>query len=91
VPKQLNIRSDEAYETARRLAHRLGTTTTEAVVKALRHLDSETFKLPAYEDLTPEQKAEYEEFRALARQARLEAKNPGFSEDDLYDEYGLPK
>lgn len=89
--KQLNIRSDEAYERAHRVAKQLGTTTTNAVVLALRSIDEEPLKLPTYNDLTPAQKAELDEFLALARKARAEMTNPGFSEDDLYDENGLPK
>ena len=36
MPRQLNIRSDEAYETAHRLADHLGETTTKVVEDALR-------------------------------------------------------
>ncbi|MGL4437770.1 MAG: type II toxin-antitoxin system VapB family antitoxin [Bosea sp. (in: a-proteobacteria)] len=39
--KQLNVRSNEAYERAHRLAKRLGTTTQDVVVMALRALESD--------------------------------------------------
>src|SRR6516162_1800193 len=41
---------------------------------------------------TPEEKAAlFREIMAIAdRTARLAAENPGFTEDDLYDENGLP-
>lgn len=90
MPKQLNIRSDEAYELAQKAARRLGTTKTEAVIRALRRY-AEPDGLPTYDDLTPEQKADYARFRGLARRARAEATNPDYSADDLYDEHGLPK
>src|SRR5687767_6733881 len=91
MQKQLNIRSDEAYDRAQRLAKRLGTTTTEAVVRALRRYDQESFRLPTYADLTTEERRDYEQFMALAGKAREEMENPAFAEDDLYDEMGLPK
>ena len=58
MTKQLNVRSEVAYETAQRLAARLGTSTTAVVEKALDLLDRSTFKVPTYDDLTPEQRAE---------------------------------
>ena len=56
MTKQLNIRNDEAYARAKRLAERLGISTTEVVVKALRQLDTEAVVLPPYESLPPERK-----------------------------------
>lgn len=92
MPKQLNIRSDEAYERAQRLAKRLGTTTTEAVVRALRRYDSTLPAWPSHADLTPEQAADHARFMEEARRAREEmARGPGFDESDLYDKDGLPK
>ena len=91
MAKQLNIRSDEAYERARRIAKRMGTTTTEVVVRALRRYDPDPVVLPSFEDLTPEQKRDYEHFRELARRARKEMENgPTFEVEDLYGDDGLP-
>ena len=59
MSKQLNIRSDEAYAAATRLAQRLGTTTTDAVLRALRRLEQETYKPVAREELTPEEASTY--------------------------------
>lgn len=92
MPKQLNIRSDSAYETAQRLAKRLGTTTTEVVIRALERYDRETYRPLTYDDLTPEQKAEADEFLRRARAARNQGDPEITSNHDwLYDEYGLPK
>ncbi|MCW5696278.1 MAG: type II toxin-antitoxin system VapB family antitoxin [Bauldia sp.] len=91
MPKQLNIRSDEAYERAHRVAKQLGTTTAEAVIRALRNIETDLPQLPTYDDLTPEEKADFAMFKQLAQKARAEATNPGFSEDDLYGDDGLPK
>lgn len=93
MAKQLNVRSDEAYETARRIARRLNLTTSEVVVTALRRLDERTAAAePDLSTLTPEQRARYDALMTLARKgARL--KPPGVTSDhrDMYDEYGLPK
>jgi hypothetical protein len=100
MPRQLNIRSDEAYERAHRVAERKGITVTEAVVIALRGYDAVDPPLPTYDDLTPEQKREVDAFRARARKARAEALAAGFTEEQLtqeyidnemYDEHGLPR
>ncbi len=72
MSKQLNIRSDEAYAAATRLAQRLGTTTTDAVLRALRRLEQETYKPVAREELTPEEASTYAHFRQLALKARGE-------------------
>jgi hypothetical protein len=91
MTKQLNIRSDEAYERAHRLAKRYHTTAAEAVVRALREMDDEPPNVPTYDDLTPEQRADVDRFMDLARRARAEMTNPEFTDRDLYDEFGLPK
>jgi hypothetical protein len=92
MTRQLNVRSDHAYETARRLAQRLGTSTTSVVETALDRLDRDTFKVPTYEDLTSEQRARADRLLALARAGRDEG-DPAASSDHgwMYDESGLPK
>jgi hypothetical protein len=73
MPKQLNIRSDEAHEAATRLAQRLGTTTTDAVLRALRKLEQDTYRPLKRDEFTPEQESTYAHFKALALKARREA------------------
>ena len=90
MSRQLNIRSDEAWETARLLAERLGKTTTQVVVDALR----------AYRDASciPSTKVTPEEARAnratLMQMIKEANRNrpPGLTSDhsDLYDDDGLP-
>ena len=92
MTKQLNIRSDRAYETARRLSDRLGQSATAVIETALDLLDRETFKVPTYADLTPEQKARADRLLALAREGRGEGDQTASSDHSwLYDEHGLPK
>jgi antitoxin VapB len=92
MSKQFNIRSETAQDTARRLAKRLGRSTASVVEIALDRLDRETFEAPAYEDLTPEQKARADRLLALGREARAEGNRVATSAHDwLYDENGLPK
>lgn len=89
--RQLNIRSDEAYERASSLARRLGHTTTEIVVEALRRYASEVE--PRNErGLTVEQQEKFDYLQALSEEVSRH-KLPGATSnhDDLYDEYGLPK
>ena len=90
--KQLNVRSDKAFETAKRLSIRLGETTTAVVERALDRLDRETFTPPTYDELTPEQKAHADRWLALAEAGRSEG-DPNASSDHgwLYDEIGAPK
>ena len=92
MQKQLNIRSDMAYETATQLARRLGTTTTEVVVRALEDLSRKTYRAPTYADLTTEQKADVDRILAMAEEVR-HTLAPGVTSDhsDIYDESGLPK
>lgn len=85
--RQLNIRSDEAYELATRIAQRRNGSITQVVVQALAELDARDL---AGEQETREQK--------LARWKRLLAEdrkhfdpNCDFKIEDLYDpETGLP-
>ena len=89
MTKQLNIRSDEAYEIAHRIATRTGRPVAEAVLSALRAHDS---RLPEVSELTPAQRQTYDMLRALSREA-AKHKLPGATSDhdDLYDDFGLPK
>jgi hypothetical protein len=92
MTKQLNIRSDEAYMRAKRLAKHYGLSTTEVVLKALRHLDTEAVVLPPYESLPEQLKRDHEHFKELARKAREEMGPLATSDhSDLYDDHGLPK
>lgn len=68
--RQLNILSDEAFETARRLAERHKLTTTEVVVRALRCLEATQVGAVRYEDLSPQQKSLYDRLAELGRKAR---------------------
>jgi hypothetical protein len=88
--RQLNIRSDEAATLAAILAERLGTTTTNVVVEALRAYKA-SVEPPGSSDLTPEQRREYDALRSLSRQT-AKHKEPGTASDHawLYDEHGLP-
>jgi len=92
VPKQLNIRSDVAYETANMLARRLGATTTDVVVRALEDLSRKTYRAPTYDELTPVQKEWVDGILAMAAEVR-KTLPPGVTSDhsDMYDENGLPK
>ena len=89
--KQLNIRSDEAYATAHELAARLGVSTTEVVVSALREYQSKRripSKLVTPEEADANLSALMESVRrnAAKRTAKLSSNH-----DDLYDDFGLPK
>lgn len=88
MPRQLNVRSDEAYRLAHDISKRTGKPVAEAVVTALRDYSA---KLPAVDELTPSQRAEYEALRAIAQEAARH-KLPGATSDhgDMYDESGLP-
>jgi hypothetical protein len=59
--RELSIDSTEAYDIAESLSERLGKSTTEIVLDALRRLDRET-GLPDVAGLTPERRAEHERF-----------------------------
>jgi hypothetical protein len=87
MPKQLNIRSDAAYQTARRLAAHLNTSTTAVVETALQQYASSV--LP---EVPPEEAAET--YRILTELGREIAKHvrPGAGSDhrEFYDDKGLP-
>jgi hypothetical protein len=90
--KQLNIRSDSAYETAHRLARKLGKTTQQVVVEALEE------KAKAMGDETPFTSEEIDRRRA-AIDAAIDKlwggrQPPPFDpslDDWMYDENGLPR
>jgi len=85
--RQLNIRSDEAYDLAHSIARRVGRPVTDVVRDALK-----AYETKFVEGMTPEQRERYEALRDLAkRTSRM--KRPGATSDhgDLYDEIGLPK
>lgn len=88
MTKQLNIRSDEAHRLAHIIADRLDKPVVDVILQALREFGS---RLPALDDLTPTQRAEYEALRDVARKA-AKHKLPGANSDhsDMYDEFGLP-
>ncbi|HEX8662812.1 MAG TPA: type II toxin-antitoxin system VapB family antitoxin [Beijerinckiaceae bacterium] len=90
MPKQLNIRSDEAHRLATALAKRMNTSTTKVVETALLELDRKT-PPGTPSKLTPEQQADHEAFMALVREFQ-KYKLPGATSDhsDMYDEHGLP-
>lgn len=91
MSKQLNIRSDEAYEIAHRAAKQRGKTVTEVVTEALRlQHGSATAAQP---EVPPEQAEEtYRLLMELSERSAAVAR-PGATSDhsDFYDEYGLPK
>ena len=90
MPKQLNVRSDEAVETARTLAKRLGTTTTDVVVQALRRYAAER-TIPSTKVTAAEAEANYRAIMRSVRRAAKDRKEGGWSDKDLYDDNGLPK
>ena len=90
MPRQLNIRSDKAYDMARRLAAHYGVTTARIVEDALDEY--------AARRMLPSKKVTKEEADAFVReiQQMVEALRPfvkpGATSDhsDMYDENGLP-
>lgn len=87
MAKQLNIRSDRAYDTAQRLASRLNTSATAVVETAL-----DRYAAAVLPEVSPEQAQET--FRVLMEAARevSACARPGASSDhrDFYDDKGLP-
>ena len=59
MPRQLNIRSDEAHRLAHLIADQTGRPVVDVVVEALRDYGS---KLPPVDDMTPTQRAGYEAY-----------------------------
>ncbi|WP_299294794.1 type II toxin-antitoxin system VapB family antitoxin [uncultured Mobiluncus sp.] len=78
----LTIKDPQVYENVRELANRKGMTMT-AVVRELAQREIETTRRPTYE----------EKLQAIREiQAQVEEEGITFlTDDDLYDEDGLPK
>lgn len=91
MARQLNVRSDEAYEIARNVADMTGKPVAEVVLDALREHGA---KFKGASHLTATQKANIEAIRAAARRAGANMKSGVSVEDimaDMYDERGLPR
>jgi hypothetical protein len=90
MPRQLNIRSDEAAETVSRLAQHLGKSQTEIVVEALRRYGAQV--LPSTKVTREKALADLEALRRMV-DASNSTKPPAATSDHsfLYDESGLPK
>ena len=85
---QLNVRSEEAYLLAHKIADETKRSVVDVVVQALRDYGD---RLPKREGMTPAQWATYQALLRAGRDA-AKRKKPGATSDhsDLYDEYGLP-
>jgi len=90
MERQLNIRSDEAYQRAHRLAQRRGESVTTVVTEALRQAEE---AYPTPREVPPEEAAETIRILNELSKRASEAKKPGATSDhlDFYDEFGLPK
>jgi hypothetical protein len=89
--KQLNIRSDEAHAIAHELSERLGATTTEVVVSALREYKSK-HRIPSRLVTPEEAEANYRAIMRGVLEARRRAPpQKDWSTDELYDENGAPQ
>jgi hypothetical protein len=89
--RQLNIKSDEAFHAAHKIADNLGITTTKAVELALsKMLDQSKIEFPKHR--TKEEKHEiYNAITKWAETCTARAKLGATSDhSDMYDEYGLP-
>jgi antitoxin VapB len=89
--RQLNIKSDEAFHAAHKIADNLGITTTKAVELALSQmLDQSKIDFPR--KLTEEEKKKAFDAIMAAAKACTAAAKLGASSDHsyLYDENGLP-
>lgn len=88
MTKQLNVRSDEAYEIASRVARRTGRSRTDVVLAALLAYAEKRIG----KTLTPKQRAFVDDLMALARKSAAVA-DPKMTSDHghLYDEKGLPR
>ena len=88
--RQLNIRSDEAYKIAHRLAKKRRQTVTEVVTAALRREQDDLKQQP---EVSPQEAAETIRIMTELSERAAKAAEPGSSSDHsyLYDEHGLPK
>jgi hypothetical protein len=85
--KQLNVRSDEAYEIASRLARRTGRPRSDVVLAALLSYA----EAKGEKTLTAKERAFVDELLALARRSAAVAGSRMTSgHTRLYDEKGLP-
>lgn len=89
MPRQLNVRNDEAYETAHRLAEHFGQTTTKVVKDAL--VEYAARHMPPRKRTKEEIEVFVKEISELVAEGRADRK-PGATSDlsDMYDENGLP-
>jgi hypothetical protein len=88
MPRQLNVRSDEAYRLATDLAKRTGRSRADVVRAALLAYGQRKSILK----LTPEQQTFVAELMALAeRSARSAPAGMTSDHSSLYDEKGLPR
>jgi hypothetical protein len=90
MARQLNIRSDEAYELAHRLAERRGETVTAVVTDALRKAEGQGAD---DREVDPRQAAQTLRILMEFSERSAKAARPGATSDhsDFYDERGLPK
>ena len=95
---QLNIKDAETTRLARELAEMTGETQTEAVRKALRErLEREKAERASRDARTPDEKRrEFERVWTKIKKIQEDVRRRGLAEnmltdDDLYDENGLPK
>ena len=95
---QLNIKDAEATRLARELAELTGESQTEAVCKALReHLEREKAERESLDARSAEEKRrEFERVWAKVQKIQESVRRRGLAknmltDDDLYDERGLPK
>jgi hypothetical protein len=88
--KQLNIRSEKAYEAAQRLSKRLGVSATRVIEDAL--LEYEARKIVPSTRVTAEEARTFREtVLRMAREGRAARKdNRPLDDRDLYGDDGLP-
>jgi len=89
MERQLNIRSDEAYERAHRLAKARGESVTAVVTEVLRRAEEQSPR----SEVSPEDAAETKRILTELSKRSAAAAKPGATSDhsDFYDEFGLPK
>ncbi|MEF3365318.1 hypothetical protein V3H18_02090 [Methylocystis sp. 9N] len=84
--RQLNIRSDEGYE----IAQRLGKTTTDVVLSALREYQAQQRGASACMT-APEAETNYRTLMKAVAAAHAKAPAKILTDEEMYDEFGLPK
>jgi hypothetical protein len=90
MARQLNIRSDEGYDIAHRLAQRLGKTTTDVVVSALREYQAQR-RIASASVTAAEAEANYRALMKAVSAAHAKAPAKILTSEEMYDESGLPK